>query len=107
MQYTGDWVVSLGVGEHIAGQYEDIYMDNVVKNSRNGCIVSWGGMDDGGHGHVNLKPEREVLKLFESRGFEFMEEETNELRREVGRVWWLKRTLYVFGRLHFNDANSW
>lgn len=38
---TFDWVLSFEVGEHISSQYERIYIENLVRHTREGIIMSW------------------------------------------------------------------
>jgi cyclopropane fatty-acyl-phospholipid synthase-like methyltransferase len=52
-QEAFDWVISLEVGEHLPKQFEDIFLDNLHNNNRNGIILSWAIKGQGGIGHVN------------------------------------------------------
>ena len=42
-----DWVVSLEVGEHIDRKYEAILLENLVKASRMGIVLSWAVLHQG------------------------------------------------------------
>ena len=36
-----DWIISLEVAEHIPREYENIYLDNIVRHAKEGVILSW------------------------------------------------------------------
>ena len=36
-----EWVISLEVAEHIPRDYENIYLDNIVRYAKEGVILSW------------------------------------------------------------------
>ena len=46
-------VLCLEVGEHIPRDYEQIFIDNVVKCSKKWIVLSWGLPGQPGWGHVN------------------------------------------------------
>jgi len=67
-----DWTMSLEVGEHIpAGPGSDTFVDNLVANTVCGLVISWGFPGQGGTGHVNELPPKEVVAKFESRGLKY------------------------------------
>ena len=35
------WVMSLEVGEHLPKKFEDIFINNLHKNNKNGIVLSW------------------------------------------------------------------
>ena len=43
------------VAEHIPQQYEQIFLDNLVRLAKEGIILSWGVPGQRGHSHINLK----------------------------------------------------
>ena len=40
-----DWVLSVGVGEHIPIESENVYLDNLKKHAKEGVILSWDRQD--------------------------------------------------------------
>ena len=36
-----EWVISLEVAEHIPREFENIYLDNIVRHAKEGVILSW------------------------------------------------------------------
>ena len=36
-----DWVISIEVAEHIPKEFENIYLNNLVKHAKEGIIISW------------------------------------------------------------------
>ena len=51
-----DWVQSFEVGEHIPPKSTEIYIDNLVRHARNGLVLSWAIVGQGGFHHINLRP---------------------------------------------------
>lgn len=47
--------MSIEVAEHIAKEYEDIYINNLIKCAKEGIVITWAGIGQGGHFHVNNK----------------------------------------------------
>ncbi|XP_059177313.1 uncharacterized protein LOC131956751 [Physella acuta] len=92
-----DWVISVEVGEHIPPQFEDIYLDNLVRHAREGLILSWGKPGQMGLSHVNNKPLTEVIAQLNKRGFHIVPEDGQHLR-EAASVFWLKDNIQVYKR---------
>ena len=40
-----DWVLSIGVGQHIPIESENVYLDNLKKHAKEGVILSWDRQD--------------------------------------------------------------
>ena len=70
-----DWVLSLEVAEHIPAQFEETFIDNLVRHACRGLVLSWG--NQAGEGHVNLRPRHEVEALFAARGFRSLADEAS------------------------------
>ena len=47
------WVLSLEVGEHLPKKFEDVFINNLHNNNKNGMVLSWAIKGQGGSGHVN------------------------------------------------------
>jgi 2-polyprenyl-3-methyl-5-hydroxy-6-metoxy-1,4-benzoquinol methylase len=90
-----DCVLSLEVGEHIPNQYEEIYISNLIKHSKNLIILSWATIGQGGHGHVNEHPNEYIENIFLNHNFKRNNELENRLRN-VAQWWWFKNTTMVF-----------
>ena len=41
------------VAEHIPKEFEHVYIDNLVRHAKEGIILSWSKVGQGGHSHVN------------------------------------------------------
>ena len=50
----------------------------------------------GGFQHVNELDNRAIVASLEGRGLSYNEEESNEMRRAVKTLKWLKNTIMVF-----------
>ena len=92
-----DWVLSLEVAEHIPKQYEQIYLDNVVRHAGKGVVLSWSAPKQVGRGHVNNQPPDYVINQMEMRGFRH-DNATSHRLRGVCKYYWLKRNVNVFMR---------
>lgn len=90
-----DCVLSLEVGEHIPKEYEDIFIDNLIKHSNGLIILSWATIGQGGHGHVNEQPNEYIENLFIQTEYKRNFEYETKLR-ESAYWWWFKNTIMVF-----------
>lgn len=100
-------ILCLEVAEHIPKQYEDILLDNIVRNCSGKVILSWAVPGQGGLGHVNEQPNWYVVEKFRSLGFAINGTQTEFLRAAVKNdaCWWFKNTLLVFDRLPSSAEN--
>ncbi len=99
-------VISLEVAEHIPSQFTDSYLTNIYNACSNGgfFISSWAVRGQGGHGHCNELNNDEAIKLITAKGFEFLEQETEDARKNIldyqdidnGHLPWFKGTTLIF-----------
>lgn len=92
-----DWVMALEVGEHVPAEFEDVVLDNIARNSKCGAIVSWAIPGQGGHAHVNNRPNSYVIQKFRDRGFEYDDVKSQE-GKAAAQYLWFKNTIMVFRR---------
>ena len=90
-----DWVMSLEVGEHLPKEYEDIFLNNIVKTSTSGIILSWAVPGQGGDGHVNEQSNEYVKNKMLDLGY-FNDIESENILREASSLSWFKNTIMVF-----------
>ena len=64
-----DWIISLEVAEHIPSQFESVYLDNLVRHAKEGIILSWATIGQGGHSHVNNRNFEYVKEQMQKRNF--------------------------------------
>jgi hypothetical protein len=88
-------VMCLEVLEHIPKQYETAAVENIVINCNKYLFISWAAVGQPGDGHVNCKNINDVIKLFESHGFELEHNITAKLKTNAS-FWWLKNNLCCF-----------
>ena len=93
-----DWVISLEVGEHIPAAFEDVYLDNLVRHAKEGVVLSWAKLGQGGYFHVNNKRLRDVVAQMARRGFSFNAEHGKPLRDASG-AGWLRDNIHVYRRV--------
>lgn len=94
---TYNCVLSLEVGEHLPKEYEEIFIDNVVRHSENFIILSWALPHQGGHGHFNEQTNEYIAEKFAAHGFS-RDTELEERLRASAFWWWFKHTIMVFYR---------
>jgi cyclopropane fatty-acyl-phospholipid synthase-like methyltransferase len=93
-----DCVLSLEVGEHIPQEYEHIFIDNILKHSKDLIILSWATVGQGGHGHFNEKPNDYIELIFRDKNHKRNKELETKLR-ESSHWWWFKNTIMVFEKI--------
>lgn len=92
--------VCLEVGEHIPKEFESVFIDNLVTNTKGKLIISWAIPGQAGIGHVNCQHNVYIVKEFEKRGMRLNIEDTLEIRQHVeNRLHYFRDTLMIF------DAN--
>jgi len=64
-----DWVICLEVAEHIPVQFEDVFIENLVRHAKEGIVLSWAKLGQGGLSHVNNRAFSYVKEQMEKRGF--------------------------------------
>jgi glycosyltransferase involved in cell wall biosynthesis len=90
-----DWILCLEVGEHIPTNYEEIFINNLDRNCKDGIVLSWAVVGQGGDGHVNCKSNEDVKKIFEAKGY-YNDMELENRLREKAEIHWFKNSLMVF-----------
>jgi SAM-dependent methyltransferase len=90
-----EWIMSIEVGEHLPGHYEDIYIQNLHNNNEKGIIMSWALEGQGGLGHFNERNNDYIKAKVMELGYTNDVEAENVLR-ESSSLWWFKNTLMVF-----------
>ena len=90
-----DFVLSLEVGEHIPKEYEDVFIDNVLRHANEYVLMSWAVPGQNGDGHVNEQSNDYVINKIEEKGFEHLYPLSNEFRKNA-KAFWFKYTLMLF-----------
>ena len=90
-----DCVLSLEVGEHIPKEYQDVFIENLLRHSNGLIILSWATIGQGGHGHVNEQPNDYIEGLLTPHNYKRNTEYENRLR-DSAQWWWFKNTVMVF-----------
>ena len=90
-----DWVISLEVGEHIPAKFEHIYIDNLFRHAKEGVILSWAAVGQGGHSHINNRDFEYVKQKMEEKGFLHDVASSNHLK-EKASFGWFKNNLNVY-----------
>lgn len=90
-------VMSLEVGEHIPAEFEQAFLDNLIKHSLDGglIILSWAIPGQDGDGHVNCQTNDYIMQQMQHRGFYLENTLTNQLRKAAS-LRWFKNSLMVF-----------
>lgn len=93
-----DWVINLEVGESLPPQYEKTFLENLVRHSKKGIVLSWAIIGQGGTGHVNEQNNNAVKQKLAVYGFFNDLEAENKLRTQAS-LSWFKNSLMIFRRL--------
>ena len=98
---TYDWIISLEVAEHISKQYEDVFVDNIVRHAKEGIILSWAKIGQVGHSHINEKNFVDVKQLLKEKGF-FHDADDSKKFQNLATLSWLKDNMNIYKKLnHF------
>ncbi|XP_045215772.1 uncharacterized protein LOC123566020 [Mercenaria mercenaria] len=98
-----DWVLSLEVAEHIPKEFEPVYIDNLVRHSREGIIMSWAVPGQGGLAHINNRPFSYVTDLMEFHGFKYDNSSSQDLKLKSS-FQWLRENVNIFRRVKSNST---
>lgn len=79
MECNYDYIISIEVAEHIPKEYEDIYINNLIKCSKEGIVITWAKIGQAGHFHVNNRAREDVIKLFAKKGLEYDNKKTEDI----------------------------
>jgi len=89
--------ICLEVGEHVPSPYMHTLLDNIANYTEKYLIMSWAIPNQPGHGHVNCLDNDTVKELMQKRNFEYMPDETREIRSRVdASALYFKHTLLIF-----------
>lgn len=92
-----DWIISLEVAEHIPKEFESIYLDNLVRHAKEGIILSWAKIGQGGHSHVNNQNFDYVKTQMELRGFKH-DQKMSTYFKSKATLSWLQDNINVYRR---------
>ncbi|WAR00320.1 hypothetical protein MAR_024692 [Mya arenaria] len=92
-----DWIISLEVAEHIPKIHEPIYIDNLVRHSNDGLILSWAKPGQGGLAHINNRPFNYVIDVMANHGFSHDKNSSHTLQM-ASSFGWLRDNVNVFRR---------
>lgn len=99
-----DWIMSLEVAEHIPKEYESIFVDNIVRHAREGIVLSWAKIGQGGYSHVNTRSFEYVKNLFESLGFAH-DLENSTMFQKAASLEWLQWNTNVYRRKDLSNID--
>lgn len=92
-----DWIISLEVAEHIPKEFETAYIDNIIRHSKEGVIISWAVPGQGGLAHINNRPLSYVIDLMKFQGF-IHDELSSKSLQDSSSFQWLRDNINVFRR---------
>ena len=87
-------IISLEVGEHIPDKYEDIFIHNLVRNSKKYLLLSWALPKQLGSGHVNCHTNEYIIGKMKEYGFYINTPITNYLRAKASFKWFQKTIMF-------------
>ena len=92
---TFDWVLCLEVGEHLPYQFEKILIDNLMRHTGKGIILSWAIKGQLGRGHFNCQDNDYIKTIFARHGY-INDVQAEKFLREHTTFDWFKNTIMVF-----------
>ncbi len=93
-----DIVVSLEVAEHIPAEFEANFLDNLARYAKEGLLLSWAAVGQGGYAHVNNRPLEHVTTQLQRRGFRLNSELSKQFK-QAAHYDFLKRNLHFYDRI--------
>jgi 2-polyprenyl-3-methyl-5-hydroxy-6-metoxy-1,4-benzoquinol methylase len=93
-----DLTICFEVAEHIDNKYSEILVKNVTKNSKT-VLFTAAKKGQGGMDHINEQDPEFWIDLFKKQKFEFQEELTKKLKKEMKEqkvLWWIPENIMVF-----------
>lgn len=89
-----DLVMSLEVGEHIPQDKEQVFLDNLTRNSTSYILLSWAVPEQVGDGHINCRPNEYIIENMRIRGFKLNKPVTIFLRTWAESDWFAKSLMF-------------
>ena len=80
MKREYDCVMSVEVAEHIPPEGTDVFLNNIVRHASRYIFFTAATPNQWGKGHINRRPYKFWKDAFLSRGFIFLESETNDIK---------------------------
>ena len=68
------------MGEHVPRVHELMFVRNLHAHNRCGILLSW-ACCNGGHQHINLRPNAYVIQMFDTLGYDFNAARTEAVRQ--------------------------
>lgn len=90
-------ILCLEVGEHIPQIYEDVFIQNLVNNSKKYILLSWAIPNQKGWGHVNCHTNEYVIERMRKYGYHY-NLSTSAILRKAASLFWFKDTIMFFER---------
>ena len=91
-----DLAMSIEVGEHIPKEYEETFIDNIVKSAKKMIVLTWAAPGQGGEGHVNNQTPEYIASQIEKRGKFRKNDQLTQRLKNNATVPWIKSNLQVF-----------
>ncbi|KAL3864850.1 hypothetical protein ACJMK2_006500 [Sinanodonta woodiana] len=98
-----DWVISLEVAEHIPSEFENVYINNINRHAREGVVLSWAVLGQGGYAHINNRPFEYVVEIMKKNGLHH-DPKKSEVLKNAAKLKWLKDNVNVY--LRRQDTHS-
>jgi len=93
-----DLTICFEVAEHIDNKFSETLVKNVTKNSKT-VLFTAAKKGQGGMDHINEQDPKFWIDLFKNREYEFKEELTKKLKKEMKDekvLWWIPENIMVF-----------
>ena len=95
-------VMSIEVGEHIAGDRLKGFIANLNHHCHERLVLTWAIRGQGGLRHVSCRDHQEVMDMILPLGFTWLEHTSmawrDQFAGEGEEFWWFANSIYVFER---------
>ena len=86
MKRKYDCVMSTEAAEHIRPEGTDVFLDNITRHIDRYLIFTAAVPGQKGTGHINMHPPDFWIKEIEQRGYTFLQQDQEEVRRKLMRI---------------------
>lgn len=96
-----DWAISIGLGEHIPHEKEQMFIRNVHRANCRGVVIAWASLKQNGSGHVNCHSTEYLVRLFGSLGYVHnttLQRKLRDRTKHETEQSWITRDVVAFHR---------
>jgi hypothetical protein len=78
----------------------EVYLNNITSHCSKYLIISWALRGQGGYGHFNELNNDEVISQIEKFGFEYLKEDSMDVRKDIeDGYWYFRNSIMIFKKI--------